>query len=94
MLHAVSRRGMLRLVGGATRRMAVHVANARGCAPALVSTTKRHTVSTAQANPEEVWGWIVEMFAVNGDTNYGRYSPRCQLRTGGTPRAVRLTRRR
>ena len=33
--------------------------------------TKRHTVATAQANPEEVWGWIVEMFAVNGDTNYG-----------------------
>ena len=39
-----------------------------------ISAAKRYTISTAQPNPEEVWGQIVEMFAVNGDTNYGACS--------------------
>jgi hypothetical protein len=73
---AIGRLGMSRVVGAATRYAAV--TRPAGCAvvaapqrlPAL-AVSRRHTVSTAQANPEEVWGWIVEMFAVNGDTNYG-----------------------
>ena len=82
MLNAMrSRHGVSRAVGGVATWCAA-VPRPFGCPGRLaasgsrvpwptISAAKRYTISTAQANPEEVWGQIVEMFAVNGDTNYG-----------------------
>jgi hypothetical protein len=76
MLHAIARCSTARrAAAGATRIVPrAHASLTQlGGARASVAPTAiaRHAVSVAQANPEDVWGWIVEMFAVNGDTNYG-----------------------
>ena len=61
----------------------------------------RASATVAAANPESVWEQIVEMFAINGDTNYGPPAPvQPPSRLGADPHtgartdgALRLVRR-
>jgi hypothetical protein len=91
----ISRLGISRAGGAASRWAAVTrpsscaaVASAAPQRFAALSVSRRYTASMAQASPEEVWGWIVEMFAVNGDTNYGRCF--CTIAFAAT-RRIKLT---